>query len=166
MVKQKSKFKGLFKGAAIGFAFIMCSAFFPVHAIASALEGVVTGDNIKVNSIKVDGSSTNVTVQKGETVSIPAGEYVDADGNKRTVEDVKVFYKATNDEVNLNSDGKSFTADRVGRYTITYSVEDNGMTYTYDLTVKCEVSDVSFDFSSASLWQTPCSRLSFFTTHP
>lgn len=150
MVKQKSKFKGLFKGAAIGFAFIMCSAFFPVHAIASALEGVVTGDNIKVNSIKVDGSSTNVTVQKGETVSIPAGEYVDADGNKRTVEDVKVFYKATNDEVNLNSDGKSFTADRVGRYTITYSVEDNGMTYTYDLTVKCEVSDVSFDFSSNS----------------
>lgn len=150
MVKQKSKFRGLFKGAAIGFAFIMCSTFFPVHAIASALEGVVTGDDIKVNSIKVDGSNTNVTVQKGDTVSIPAGEYVDAEGNKRAVEDVKVFYKSTHDEVKLNPDGKSFTADRVGRYTITYSVEDNGITYTYDLTVKCEVSNVSFDFASNS----------------
>ncbi len=163
MVKQKSKFKGLFKGVAIGFAFIMCTAFFPVNAIAGAVENITDRNKISLNSIKVNGNSADLTVKKGDSVKIPEGEYEykNADGQKAKhiigsadesgiKSSVDVFYKATNDKISKSSDGKSFIADRVGRYTIVYTVEENGMTYSYDLTIKCEVGEAVFDFSSNS----------------
>ena len=143
MNKSKSKIKGLFKGVAVGFAFVMCSAFFPVNALASATtkyEG--TNATLNTNRLQVgeDAKVTETRVKKGQTVTIPSAEYKykDASGsegklpikcnqeNKVTVVDgrdinatVKVFYQATNDEVKINTDS-TFTADRVGRYVILF----------------------------------------------
>ena len=76
MIKQKSKFNGLIKGAAIGFAFVLSTAFFPINAIASAVEDLTSATGVNVNSIKVNGKDADLTVTKGETVKIPTGEYV------------------------------------------------------------------------------------------
>lgn len=38
MNKNKSKSKGIFKGVALGFAFVLCGAFFPINAISLAQE--------------------------------------------------------------------------------------------------------------------------------
>jgi len=160
MIKQKSKFNGLIKGAAIGFAFVLSTAFFPINAIASAVEDLTSATGVNVNSIKVNGKDADLTVTKGETVKIPTGEYVykTAEGkgtheigsaDTSTISSkVEVFYKATHDSIDVKSteNGKTFVADRVGRYTITYTVVEDGMEYSYDLTVKCEVSKAVFDF--------------------
>ncbi len=159
MSKQKSKFKGIFKGAAIGFAFVMCASFFPAHAIASAVD-MVGKDNILLNTIKVDGQSNSMTVKKGESVTIPEGvyEYENA-GVKAThtigqtstdgIESrVDVYYKATGDKLDVKDN--KFTADRVGRYTITYTVKHGDNTYSYDFVVRSEVGEATFEFASNS----------------
>ncbi len=158
MAKQKSIFKGLFKGVAVGFAFIMCSAFFPTKLIAQAFdEDIANKVDFFANSIKVDGQGADIVVKKGKTVTIPEAvyEYKTADGKAEHIigkDDasaiesfVEVFYKDTNDKVDVKDN--AFVADRVGRYTITYTVKDGENEYTYDMTVKSEVSEVAFDFS-------------------
>ena len=38
MTKSKGKFKGLIKGVALGFAVVLCSAFFPANAARALAE--------------------------------------------------------------------------------------------------------------------------------
>ena len=76
MVKQKSKFKGLLKGVAVGFAFIMCSAFFPAKVIAQAFDSNLADKvGVLANGIKVNGQGADIVVKKGNTVNIPEAVY-------------------------------------------------------------------------------------------
>ncbi len=159
MVKQKSKFKGLLKGVAVGFAFIMCSAFFPAKVIAQAFDSNLADKvGVLANGIKVNGQGADIVVKKGNTVNIPEAVYeyktesgkgehiIGKEDESRIKSSIEVFYKDTNDKVAIS--GNSFVADRVGRYTITYNVVDGENNYSYDMIVKCEVSEASFDFSA------------------
>ena len=170
MNKSKSKIKGLFKGVAVGFAFVLCSAFFPVNTIAKAVDDY-SGTNATLNTNRLqvgqkgtgEEATTETRVKKGQPVTIPAASYkYNAGGKEESLEiesgktntkshdtrtitgTVKVYYQATNDEVSVE-DGK-FTADRIGRYVILYTVVDGDDTYTYDMYVQCEAADVTFDF--------------------
>ena len=57
MTKSKGKFKGLIKGVALGFAVVLCSAFFPANAARALDETWDTGDAALENThrIEVDG---------------------------------------------------------------------------------------------------------------
>lgn len=170
MNKTKSK-KGILKGVAVGFAFVLCSAFFPTSAVATLAEDWVgkTEVNQNANRIEVDGDSVNEaskTVKKGDNYVIPVGEYYGKSttahliGSKTTVEglssSVVVTYQATGDVVKTISDNEnvsameaeSFKAEKLGTYLITYTVVENGVVYTYDLAVNCEASEASFEFSA------------------
>lgn len=86
MIKSKTKIKGILKAVAVGFAFVLCSAFFPANAVALAVDH--TGDSITDNNIimTVDGSvriddgeevienSNTSQVVRGDTFYIPVGE--------------------------------------------------------------------------------------------
>lgn len=163
MNKTKTKSKGILKGVALGFAFVMCSAFFPAHAIASAIDYIGNDAKINANRIQVDGQNNSVSVKKGETVTIPEGEYVykKADGQQGThtiggavgsdnitSSTVEVFYTATNDKVSVI--GNTFVADRVGRYTIVYTVVQNGTSYSYEMIVNSTASEATFEFEQNS----------------
>ncbi len=168
MDKSKSKIKGLFKGVAVGFAFVMCSAFFPVNALAKAVTNYEGTDNATLNTTRLqvgqDSVVTETRVKKGQSVTIPTANYkynlngevkelqiLPNSENTVTHEErvitatVKVLYQATNDEVKINPDS-TFVADRVGRYVILYTVVDGEETYTYDMIVQSEASDVTFEF--------------------
>ncbi len=172
MEKSKTKRKGLLKGVAVGFAFVLCSAFFPVNALMVKAADYKGEDNVVASTKTLSvGEEQNGNVQtcetrvkKGETVTVPTAVYKygtsktlevkhggenSADGGKITA-NVKVFYQATNDEVAIKSDS-TFEADRIGRYVIVYTVEDKTeetkpQTYTYEMVVICEANDVTFEF--------------------
>lgn len=163
MDKTKSRSKGLVKGVAVGFALMLCSAFFPAHAIANAAEYKgATEINANTTRIEVgkDANQTqNINVKKGDTVQIPQGVYY-YNGGKHTIggaEDttnnikssVKVYYKATNDLV-VDNVASDFVADRVGRYSIVYTVNHGDNEYSYELTVNCVASEASFEFATNS----------------
>lgn len=158
MAKTKTKFKGVVKGAALGFALIMCSAFFPANAIANAAD-YTDQDTAQINTtrIQVNGQGKSFSVKRGASVSVPEGEYLynnagsqgkhtigSAVSGSITKSEVKVTYKATGDEVEV--DKGNFTAEKVGTYVITYTVVDNGMEYSYDQLVEVEASEASFEF--------------------
>lgn len=167
MNKTKTKSKSLIKATAAGFALVLASAFFPVHAIASAVEPLV-GDNAKNGTTRIEVNAENqiksINVKKGQTVTIPEGVYHYGKDNEITIGDqsvvstelaptdfqkstVEVFYKATNDKV-ADTTAKSFIADRVGRYSIVYTIVYKNVEYSYELTVNCEASEASFEFDS------------------
>lgn len=159
MAKTKTKFKGVVKGAALGFALIMAGSFVPANAIASAVD-YETGDKARLNTsrIEVDGQNQSFSVKRGETVSIPEAEYVyktvsnttathvigGAVADSITESKVEVYYKATGDKVAENA--VSFVAERVGTYVIAYTVVDNGVPYSYEQLVSVEASEASFEF--------------------
>lgn len=169
MTRSKTKFKGLLKGAALGFAVILCSAFFPINA-ATALAENLEGDKALSDTyrIEVDGNidanNNSATVTKGDNFTVPVGVYQSATSGRHvigtatndniTVSKVEVAYKATGDIVRTISGGEDeaavtgleFTADRIGTYTITYTVVEDGTTYTYDFAVTCEADEASFEF--------------------
>lgn len=166
MDKTKTKSKGLIKGVAVGFALVLSSAFFPAHAIANAIDYV--GEPAKSNTTRIEvntGSTENtqiksINVKKGESVTIPEGKYyvgnqeikigdVSQLNEDLTVSKVEVFYKATNDKV-ADMVGNTFTADRVGRYSIVYTVVYKGVEYSYELTVNCQATQANFEFDSNS----------------
>lgn len=167
MTKSKSKFKGIFKGAAIGFAFVLCGAFFPFNA-AAALAESWQGSDATDNTQRIEigqesGDQTfSSTVTKGDRYTIPQGVY-HSNGTEHiigtlvadsgvTSSKVEVLYQATNDMVGevisgIDSfEGQSFLADRIGTYTIRYTVVDNGVEYSYDYEVVCVASDAEFEF--------------------
>lgn len=171
MDKTKTK-KSLVKATAAGFALVLASAFFPVSAIASAAAPIV-GDaaknsttRIEVNtSTQADKQIKTLNVKKGQTVTIPEGIYYYG-GQKVTIGDqsvvstesaptdfksstVEVFYKATNDKV-ADTTANSFVANRVGRYSIVYTIVHNDVEYSYELTVNCQASEASFEFDTNS----------------
>lgn len=169
MTKSKTKFKGLLKGAALGFAVILCSAFFPLNA-ATALAENLEGDKALSDTyrIEVDGNidanNNSATVTKGDNYTIPVGVYQSATSGRHvigtatneniTLSKVEVAYKATGDIVKTISGGENegavtgleFTADRIGTYVITYTVIENNTTYSYDFSVTCEADEASFEF--------------------
>ncbi len=164
MAKTKTKFKGLVKGAALGFALIMASAFFPANAVASAVDYNTGNDaRLNVSRIEVDGNNQSFSVKRGDEVPVPAATYsykkvggtagihtigttadADAVAAKISSSSVSVYYKATGDFVTVK-DGK-FTADEVGTYVIEYSVVVDGIPYTYEQLVSVEASEASFEF--------------------
>lgn len=171
MNKNRTKSKGLFKGAALGFAFVLCGAFFPVNALAFAAENWTGNSEVQTNSnrIEIDGNITennsSATVKKGDKFIIPEGEYYGKSGTPHIIgttpsgdiesSSVTVTYQATGDLIgevisNQSSFGNqfSFNADKLGTYLVTYSVTTTtGESYVYDLAVVCEASEASFEFS-------------------
>jgi len=160
MNKTKSKSKGLIKATAVGFAFMLASAFFPVHSIANAAEykGL---DKVNNNTTRIEvgvegQKSQSITVKKGQPVAIPQGVYykngvshIIGDASSQTnilKSKVEVYYQATSDKIAYI--GNDFIAERVGRYSIVYTVVDNGVEYSYDLTVNCEASEANFEFET------------------
>ena len=173
MNKTSSKSKGILKATAVGFAAILCGAFFPVNALASATENWANKSEVEssANRIQINGNleenQSSFIVKKGSTFKIPAGQYYGKTGTAHLIgttpsgtistSAVKVTYSATGDKVldfaglsesELNN--KSFVASRVGTYVITYSVVDNGILYSYDLAVTCEASSATFSFETNS----------------
>ena len=167
MTKSKSKFKGLLKGAALGFAFVLSSAFFPVNAISALAADFSGTDEINTNThrIEVDGeiaaNSNSATVSTGGDFTIPVGEYFSSafpEGHRIgidsiadstiSVSNVEVFMKYNDTPVEIKGDGESkyFTADRQGTYTIRYTVIDNDVEYSYDFDVESVINDVTFEF--------------------
>lgn len=170
MDKSKSKIKGIFKGVAVGFSFILCSAFFPANAISLAEENNYSGTtNVNTNTNRIEVGQKNAseqssTVEKGQSFEIPVGEYYGKSSTAHTIgqtssditSSVVVKYQATGDTVLTISNkanasevrGQSFVAEKLGAYTITYTVIDNGIVYSYDLIVVCQASEASFEFDS------------------
>lgn len=167
MTKSKSKFKGIFKGAALGFAFVLCGAFFPFNAAVALAEANWSGNDANTNTHRisvdgaVEGNDYSKTVTKGNTYTIPQGVYSNA-GSEHiigttvsgtiTSSKVEILYKNTNDTVIETISGQSafesqsFVAERIGTYTIRYTVVDNGIEYSYDFDVQCVANDASFEF--------------------
>ncbi len=166
---NKSKTKGLFKGVALGFAFVLCGAFFPVTAI-QALADDWKGSEATTNThrIQVDGklesNENSATVIKGDTYTIPVGEYYsgatkhtigsNVSGNITTSK-VEVLYKATGDLITSISGveegsvaGNVFTASRLGTYVIRYTVVDSDVEYSYDFEVESQASEATFEFKA------------------
>ena len=170
MNKNKTKSKALLKGVAIGFAFVLCGAFFPANALALAAENWTGNSEIEnnTNRIEVNGNleenNSSVTVKKGDDFTIPQGEYYGKSGEAHIIgttptgdiasSSVVVAYQATGDVVKTISnassfDKQSFVAEKLGVYIVTYSVTTTtGESYVYDLAVTCEATDASFEFSS------------------
>lgn len=166
MTKSNSKFKGLFKGAALGFALVLCSAFFPVNAVKSLAESWTGTSEAEANThrIEVNGEdgvqNDSSTVTKGDNFTIPQGEYFSGStphiigttaSEPITVSKVEVIYKATNDVVKTVENQPSFTnvsfeASKLGTYIIRYTVIDNDVEYSYDYEVECEASEATFEF--------------------
>ena len=169
MTKSKGKFKGLIKGVALGFAVVLCSAFFPANAARALAETWDTGNTALENThrIEVDGmvaaNDNSDTVVKGENYTIPVGEYyagqtmhqIGSTTPSGTISSskVEVIYKATGDVVKTitnqaSVEGVTFEATQIGTYTIRYTVIDNDTEYSYDFDVECEASDATFEFKS------------------
>ena len=168
MTKTNKKFKGLFKGAALGFAFVLCGAFFPMNAVKTLAEQNwqgTTASEENTHRIEVDGeielNDNSNTVIEGDEFVIPQGEYF-AGTNSHIIgtnvsgtidtSKVEVIKKGTNDLLmtlqNLDSFGnRSFEATESGTYIIRYTVVDNGVEYSYDFEVTCNVaSEATFEF--------------------
>ena len=173
MTKTKSKFKGIFKGAALGFAFVLCGAFFPFNAAISLAEDW-QGSNATTNTnrISVDGAvednEYSKTVTKGNAYTIPQGVYSN-NGSDHVIgtnisgdiksSKVEVLYKNTGDTIRSISglssfESQSFTADRIGTYTIRYTVVvgegESANEYSYDFDVQCVANEASFEFRANS----------------
>ena len=168
MAKSKSKFNGILKGVAVGFAFVLCSAFFPFNAAVSLAETLVGGDATSGTQRIEIGENENEqayssTVVKGDTYTIPQGSYYNGDSEhiigttisgNINVSKVEVLYEATSDVVVEEISGlaswtsQTFVADRIGTYTIRYTVVDNGTEYSYDYDVVCTASDATFEFKA------------------
>lgn len=160
MDKTKTKSKGLIKATAVGFAFMLCGAFFPAHAIANAADSITDPSKIaEISRIEVgeDGKqSQSVSVKKGEQVTIPQGVYyykggqhnIGVDSDTASITSTReVFYKATNEKV-TDTAGGVFTADKIGRYTVVYTVNHDGVNYSYELDINCEASEATFEFEA------------------
>ena len=166
MTKSNSKFKGLFKGAALGFALVLCSAFFPVNAVRSLAESWsgTSEEEANTHRIEINGvdgiQNDSSTVTKGDNFTIPQGEYyagstphiigTTTSGNITTSK-VEIIYKATNDVVRTIEGEASFTnvsfeASMLGTYVIRYTVVDNDVEYSYDYEVECVASEATFEF--------------------
>lgn len=168
MTKTNKKFKGLFKGAALGFAFVLCGAFFPMNAVKTLAEQNwqgTTASEENTHRIEVDGeielNDNSNTVIEGDEFVIPQGEYfagtsshiigTNVSGTIDTSK-VEVIKKGTNDLLmtlqNLDSFGnRSFEATESGTYIIRYTVVDNGVEYSYDFEVTCNVAtEATFEF--------------------
>ena len=166
MAKSNSKFKGLFKGAALGFALVLCSAFFPVNAVRSLAESWSGTSETEANThrIEINGEegiqNGSSTVTKGDDFTIPQGEYFSGatphiigttvSGNITTSK-VEVIYKGTNDVIRTIEGETSFTnisfeASMIGTYVIRYTVVDSDVEYSYDYEVVCEASEATFEF--------------------
>lgn len=158
MAKTKTKFKGVVKGAALGFALIMAGSFLPINAMANAAD-YTTGDSARLNTsrIEVEGANRSFSVKRGDSVAIPEAEYVykidstskthiigGAKADNITESKIDVFYKATGDAVKVK-DG-AFVADQVGSYVVVYTVVDNGVSYEYEQLIVSEASKASFAF--------------------
>ncbi|MBO5394811.1 MAG: hypothetical protein J6A28_02780, partial [Clostridia bacterium] len=155
MAKTKTR-KSILKGVAAGFACMMCCAFFPANAIASAAE--YNGDEARTNvsTIQVDGAGQSYTIKEGQYFTIPTASYThngqkyDFASDKMTeagiTSSVSVVYKSTGEEVKVEA-GK-FVASKVGTYVVTYEVVREGVSYTYDLTVVAQATKASFDFEA------------------
>ena len=168
MTKSKSKFKGILKSAALGFAVILCSAFFPANA-AVALAENFEGEHALSNTYRIEinkdttGNSNSSIVTKGDEFTVPVGVYQSPTAGEHvigtsltsniTTSKVEVFY-ANGDLVKTISgvadssalQNQTFIADRIGSYKITYTVVENGTTYTYDYSVICEADEANFEF--------------------
>ena len=173
MIKNKTKRKCLLKGACLGFALMLCGAFFPANAISMAANWQGE-DQIAQNSsrIEVDGNisenNSSLRVRKGDTFVIPQGEYKYYAGGEQThiigtdtssngvieSSSVVVRYQATGEMVKSITGVSSWTtsefeAQKLGAYVITYSVKTaEGNEYSYDLRVICEANEANFEFSS------------------
>lgn len=153
MAKTKTR-KSILKAVAAGFACMMCCAFFPANAIANAADYTGDAANANVSRISVNGEGQTLRVKEGTMVTVPAASYTHA-GTTYKFEDLtsdamkastKVVYKGTGEEVAI-TEGK-FAAARVGTYVITYTVEKDGIPYSYDMSVVAEATEVSFDFEA------------------
>lgn len=166
MTKSKSKIKGIFKGVALGFAFVLCSAFFPVDAVKSLAASWSGTSETEANShrIEVNGEAgiqnSSSTVVKGDNFTIPQGEYYAGStahvigttpSGDITTSKVEIIYKGTNDVVRTIENQTSFTnvsfeASMLGTYVIRYTVVDNEIEYSYDYEVECEAGEATFEF--------------------
>ncbi len=170
MTKSKRKCKGFLKGIALGFALVLCGAFFPTNAVALAVD-YIKQDNVNKNNIyiSIDGSveanANSSTVVKGDNFVVPEGVFSYGDGStakthtigstisdeKITLSKVEVSYlgeiiKTIQGSESVNN--ISFNADKIGTYKITYTVEYNNTIYSYDYTVECEAGEANFEFKS------------------
>ena len=170
MAKTKLKNKGLFKGVAVGFALVLCSAFFPVNAINALAEQNFKGETesqANTHRISVDGAveenENSITVIKGDDFTIPQGVYYNGSNPSGhvigttisdliTVSKVEIINKGTGKVLSTLSGlasfvDQTFTASELTTYVIRYTVVDNGVEYSYDFNVETLVSDeVSFEF--------------------
>lgn len=173
MTKSKSKFKGIFKGAALGFALVLCGAFFPFNAAVALAENWqgsdATNNTSRISVGAVDENEAPKTVAKGDTYTIPQGVYSNG-GTDHVIgtnvsgsissSKVEVLYKNTNDVVVKAISGQAsfanqtFDADRIGTYTIRYTVVvgtgENAIEYSYDYDVQCVANEASFEFRANS----------------
>lgn len=160
MIKSKSKSKKFVKGVALGFATMLSTTAMPVGAVV-ALAQDWTGGEISSNTHRIAVGEQNKTtksyVTKGERVAIPQGVYYGQSSSEHvigssvsgTITKSEIFVTYANgDNVQIESSSNTFVADRVGSYKITYSVVDNDVLYTYDLTIECEASEVEFEFKA------------------
>ncbi len=174
MIKNKTKRKCLLKGACLGFALMLCGAFFPANAISMAANWQGE-DQIAQNSsrIEVDGNisenNSSLRVRKGDSFVIPQGEYkyyasgeqthiIGTDTSSTsgliTSSSVVVRYQATGEIVKSITGEASWTttdfeAQKLGAYVIIYTVKTtDGNEYSYDLRVICEANEANFEFSS------------------
>ncbi|MBE6804788.1 MAG: hypothetical protein E7379_02855 [Clostridiales bacterium] len=148
--------KSILKTAAVGFACIMCGAFFPANAMASAEEITPANVNsISVNTGNEASKQQSLTVKKGETVVIPAATYKydagsitigEKDEGAKITSEVIVTEKSTGDEVVVS--GGKFVAEKVGQYVVTYKVVHDTVEYSYDLIVTAQATNASFDFET------------------
>lgn len=163
MNKTKTK-RSLLKTVAAGFAFILSSAFFPTSVIALAEdwkgETAVNNNSTRIEVGQADQTS-KVSVKKGDTVTVPVGEYYKAGVNKQIGSDalegssITITYKTTGDVVKEVSNKSAadlaaltFVAEKIGTYVVTYKVVDADQVYTYDMTVVSTSSEASFEFTS------------------
>lgn len=81
----------------------------------------------------------SLTYYQGSVVNVPTGSLVDSDGKTIVVESAD--YVVSFGEGTVETSLGSFTATEVGKYTITYSAEYNGVTYEKSLEINV-VADV------------------------
>lgn len=159
MTKSKTKSKKLAKGVALGFATVLTTASMPIGSVL-ALAEEWKGDQIVSNTTSIQvgeaSQSTETFVTKGQTVTIPQGEYYSKGSSTAhiigsdvsgTITKSRVYVTYVNG-TEVAKNGNTFVADRIGTYTITYAVVDNGALYTYDIKIECEASEAAFEFAS------------------
>lgn len=144
---EKKNSKGLVKCAIAGVSLMLCMSMFPVASIKALADEVskapVSASTVVSGQKAITVSAENKTVKKGDKYTIPTAMFGGSE-----VTDIKVSYKGRNE--NIEIEAGAFTAEEVGTYVISYIASEAGKTYTYDFEVKCEVSDVAFEFDTNS----------------